>query len=80
MWLERNFEEEEIRTAAFDHGGDKAPGLDGYLMAFLQRFWVTLKEDLIAFMNEFHSRGRLTRGTGASFISLVPKKLGEIDI
>ncbi|RWR81219.1 hypothetical protein CKAN_00989300 [Cinnamomum micranthum f. kanehirae] len=77
LWLERNFEEEEIRTAVFDRGEDKAPGLDGYLMAFLQRFWVTLKEDLVAFMNEFHSRDRMTRGRRQRMLpSIISKKQG----
>lgn len=38
LWLERNFEEEEIRKAIFDLGRDKAPGPNGYPMAFFQHF------------------------------------------
>lgn len=30
LWLERPFEEEEIRKAVFELEGDKAPGLDGF--------------------------------------------------
>ena len=30
LWLERDFEEDEIWKAIFDLGRDKAPGLDGY--------------------------------------------------
>lgn len=30
QWLERKFEEEEVRTTIFAMKGDKAPGPDGY--------------------------------------------------
>lgn len=49
-------------------------------MAFFQHFLGNLKEDVIAFMNEFFSRGRLSKGMDASFISLIPNKEGEISI
>lgn len=39
-----------------------------------------LKEDILAFMEEFHQRGKISKGMGASFIALVPKKEGEIGI
>ena len=37
-----------------------------------------MKEDILAFMEEFHERGRPSKGIGASFIALTPKKGGEI--
>ena len=37
------------------------------------------KEDILEFMKE-HSRGKLSKGIGASFIALIPKKEGEIGI
>ena len=39
-----------------------------------------LKKDILAFMEEFHQRGKLSKGLGASFIALIPKKAGEIGI
>ena len=80
QWLGREFEEEEVRQAVFDLAGDKAPGLDGFPMAFFQRFWVMLKRDILEFMEEFHLCGRLSKGTRASFIALVLKKSGEVGI
>ena len=38
QWLERKFEEEEVRQAIFNLAGDKAPGPDGFPMAFFQQF------------------------------------------
>ena len=76
--MEREFEEEEVGQAVFDLAGDKAPGLDGFPMAFFQRFCGMMKKDILAFMEEVHQRGKLSKGMGASFIVLVPKKSGEI--
>lgn len=33
-WLERDFEEVEVKAAIFDLSMDKAPCLDGFTMAF----------------------------------------------
>lgn len=76
IWLEKAFEEDEVCQAVFDLGGDKAVGPDGFPIIFFQRFWVDVKEDIMAFMEEFHSRGRLSKNIGVSFIVLIPKKLG----
>lgn len=40
--------------------GDKASGPDSFPMAFFHHFWGMLKEDVTAFMKEFHSRGWLS--------------------
>lgn len=80
QWLERKFEEEEICEAVYAMAGDKAPGPDGYPMAFIHRFWSMLKGDILEFMGEFHARGKLSKGIGASFITLIPKKEWEIGI
>lgn len=49
-WLERSFEEEEIRDAIFYLGRDKVPGSDGFPMVFLQQFSMVIKADVMAFM------------------------------
>jgi len=36
--------------------GDKAPGLDGFTIAFFQKCWEVLKMDIMAVFSEFHSR------------------------
>lgn len=68
--LEKKFEEEEVHQAAFSCAGDKAP----VPMAFFQRLWGMLKDDILEFLEEFHEKGKLTKGMGASFIVLIPKK------
>lgn len=76
QWLERKFEEEEVRQAIFSLAGDKAPGPNGFPMAFFQSFWVMLKDDILEFLEDFHEKGKLPKGMGASFIAFVPKKEG----
>jgi hypothetical protein len=38
-----------------DLNGDKAPGPDGFTMAFFQKCWDILKNDLMAVFAEFHN-------------------------
>lgn len=61
LWLERDFEEEEVSFAVFDLGGDKAPRPNRFPIAFFQRFWDITKVDILDFMQEFHQRGKLTK-------------------
>ena len=97
QWLQRKFEE-KVRAAVFALAGDKAPRPDGFPMAFFQRFWSEVKEDVIeAFlvfalagdkalgpdcfpMEELYFRGKLLKRLGVSFISLIPKRKGDIGI
>jgi hypothetical protein len=48
-WLERDFEEKEVWELVKGMEGDKAPGLDGYTMAFFQACWVVVKHDISGF-------------------------------
>lgn len=50
------------------------------LWPFFRRFWAMLKDDILVFTKEFHYRGKLSRGIRTSFISLIPKKKGDIGI
>ncbi|KAL5552484.1 hypothetical protein UlMin_039885 [Ulmus minor] len=46
FWLERPFEEEEIKKAVFEIDREKSPGPDGYTGAFFQDCWGILKNDM----------------------------------
>ena len=59
-WLEGEFQEEEIRASVFHLASDKAPGPDDFPMSSFQKYWDLLRDDIMAFMKEFHSRGRLS--------------------
>jgi len=55
-WLERAFEEEEVRKVVFAMNGDKAPGPDGFTMAFFQACWEVLRLDIMEVFSDFHAR------------------------
>ncbi|XP_055836405.1 uncharacterized protein LOC129905041 [Solanum dulcamara] len=50
------------------------PGPDGYTMAFFQKSWCFIKDDMLAALNFFHQNCQMVRSCNASFIALIPKK------
>lgn len=46
---------------------------DEFTFAFLKAHWVTIKPDILGFMNEFHKSGRIVKGGNSTFLSLNPK-------
>lgn len=79
-WLERVFEEEEVIAAIRACAPDKAPGPDGYTMAFFQKAWDILKQDIMGALNHFHQNCYMVRSCNASFIALVPKRKSAIEL
>ena len=51
--LEEMFTEEEILTAVSGLNDDKAPGLDGFPLAFWSFSWDFVKEEVMGFFREF---------------------------
>ena len=45
-WMERRFEKDEIIQVVRNMEGDKAPGLDGFFMAFFQHYWRVVESDV----------------------------------
>jgi hypothetical protein len=80
IWLERDFEEQEVWEVVRDLNGDKALGPDGFTMAFFKRCWDVVKEDIMAVFMEFHSRRKFEKSFNATFVSLIPKKAGAVDV
>lgn len=60
--------------------GSKNPGPDGFNIEFFKRCWGIVREDVMRVMREFHSNGKLVRGSNSSFIVLIPKKEGVCGI
>lgn len=46
-WIERPFEEAEVRIAVFYCGKDKSAGADGFTLFFFQSCWDIVKGDLM---------------------------------
>ena len=55
LWLDRPFDKEEVFGVISDFKGDKAPGLDGFAMAFFQSCWCILKAKIMAVFQNFHT-------------------------
>ena len=52
--LELPFLEEEVFAALSDLSKDKAPGSDGYTMAFWIFCWDVVKVELLGFFRDYH--------------------------
>ncbi|WJZ80362.1 hypothetical protein VitviT2T_000290 [Vitis vinifera] len=78
--LESPFTEEEVYNALLSCNGDKAPGPDGLSMAFWQFAWDFVKEDVLCFFKEFYENGKFVKSLNATFLVLIPKKVGAEDL
>ena len=74
VWLERKFEREEILQVVSDLDGDKAPGPDGFTMAFYHHCWRVVEKDVLAVFEEFFHHCKFEKSLNATFIALISKK------
>ena len=72
--LEETFSEEEIWAAISGLNSEKAPGPDGFPLAFWSFSWDFVKDEVLGFFKEFHEQGRFVRQLNATFLVLIPKK------
>ncbi|RVW79938.1 LINE-1 reverse transcriptase-like [Vitis vinifera] len=59
--LEVPFSVEEIHSALMEMGGDKAPGPDGFSVAFWQECWDFVKEEVVEMFKEFFEHGSFAK-------------------
>ena len=71
--LIRPFSLDEVKQAVWECDNFKSPGPDGITFGFIKQFWIELKDDFFRFLNEFHRKGKLTKGVNSTFIALIPK-------
>jgi hypothetical protein len=71
-WMERAFEE-EVRNVVSAMDGDKAPGPNGFSMAFFKECWDVLRGDIMEKFWDFFVGGSFKKSLNASFIYLIPK-------
>ncbi|RVW94928.1 hypothetical protein CK203_034502 [Vitis vinifera] len=74
--LELPFMEEEVHLALMDMNGDKAPGPDGFTVAFWQYCWEFVKEEVLEMFKEFHEQNVFLKSLNTTFLVLIPKKGG----
>ncbi|RVW88360.1 LINE-1 reverse transcriptase-like [Vitis vinifera] len=78
--LEVPFTEEEIFAALKDMNGDKAPGPDGFTVAFWQACWDFAKEEIVELFKEFYDQKSFAKSLNATFLVIIPKKGGAEDL
>ena len=78
--LETPFSEAEVHSALMGMNGDKAPGPDGFTVAFWQSCWGFVKEEILAMFKEFHEHNTFLKSLNTTFLVLIPKKGGAEDI
>jgi hypothetical protein len=67
------FSEAEVKEAIFQMEYNKAPGSDGFSVKFYQKFWDTIKGDLMTMFQELHSGDLPLFSLNFGVISLIPK-------
>ena len=72
--LEETFSENEIWTTISGLKSDKAPGPDGFPLAFWSFSWDFVKDEVIGFFKEFHDNSRFVKSLNTTFLVLIPKK------
>lgn len=73
--LEDIFGLEKIKEAIWMSDTDKIMGPDSYNMGFFfKNCWNSIKDDVVAFVNEFHFKDKLLKAITTSFLALIPKK------
>lgn len=60
--------------------GDKAPGPDGFTMAFFSCCWEVVKGDVMKTFHFFHENMCFERSSNGTFIALIPKKKGASEL
>ncbi|RVW44617.1 hypothetical protein CK203_110049 [Vitis vinifera] len=78
--LEKPFTEEEIHGALMEMRGDKAPGPDGFTMAFWQECWCVCEGGGGGSFKEFFEYGSFSKCLNTTFLVLIPKKGGAEDL
>ena len=78
--LERKFDRDEVFQVLKDLQGDKAPGPDGFSMAFFYKCWKVVGDNIMDFFEEFHIYCKFEKSLNATFIALIPKKKDALNI
>ena len=77
--LELPFSDNEMLSALHDMDGDKAPGPDGFIVAFWQSYWDIVKLEVMRLFRGFHDLGKFVRSLNTTFLVLIPKIKGAKD-
>ena len=76
----RRFEREEVLRVVKEMEGDKAPGPNGFSLAFYHHCWEVVERDVLVVFEEFYQHNKFEKSLNATFIALIPKKNGASNI
>jgi len=76
--LDQDITEEEIRVVTFSMQQDKAPGPDGFIVAFYRHHWETIKKDFVRMIKNVFRNHKLGENTKSSHIGLIPKEVNPL--
>ena len=77
--LEKPFTKEEVFFALHELNGERAPGSNGYTVAFWQFSWEMVKGEVMSVFKDFFVFGKFVKSMNSTFIVMVPKKEGADD-
>jgi hypothetical protein len=60
--------------------GEKAPGPDGFTLAFFHHCWDVVKKEVLDSIQEFYVHEDFERSLNSTFVVLIPKKVGASDV
>jgi hypothetical protein len=78
--LELPFEEREVLEVVKGMNKDKATGPNGFSIPFFQDCWDVIKTDIMGVFQDFHAHSKFVKSLNATFIALIPKKSGTLDL
>ncbi|KAJ9544285.1 hypothetical protein OSB04_023992 [Centaurea solstitialis] len=70
----RPITDEDIKSALFGIGNDKAPGSDGFTSKFFKASWEIIGTDVLVAVHNFFYSGRLLTELNHTLLCLIPKK------
>jgi len=71
--LDQEVTTEEIEGSVFSMAQDKAPGPDGFIVAFYRNHWDIIKKDFIRMVKNFFSKCKMGNSIKSSHLALIPK-------
>jgi hypothetical protein len=64
--------EEEVKEAVYQMGGDKALGPDGFSLVFFLQFWDIFREDIMLLMDQFQKEEVNLARINQAMVCLIP--------
>lgn len=71
--LKYHFSVDEVNEFVGFSAKEKSHGLYGFNIGFFKDCWKIIKNDVIDFVNEFHTFSKVPKAVATDFLALIPK-------